>query len=121
MWVSFGDPAQRDAMRGEVLPALLHLLGATNHDGCRIACLAGLKTMAASPGTSDFRWVDATGGWGQQGIGHTFALAPSYCPEGCINLSTRTDRSIRCCNQAQAQATVAPLSNLCSLAEPLSQ
>lgn len=39
-----------------MLPALLHMLGATNHDGCRCASLAALKTMAASPGTSDFRW-----------------------------------------------------------------
>lgn len=55
VWVSFADPGQRDEMRGQVLPALLHLLGATSHDGCRIASLAALKTMAASPGTSDFR------------------------------------------------------------------
>ena len=110
VWVSFGDPEQRDAMRGkvkwpaslqqflglfygrlisspaaaqkkaihhiidaqtallyarepmprvavlrQVLPALLHLLGATKHDGCRCAALAALRTMASSPGTSDFR------------------------------------------------------------------
>ena len=55
VWVSFADPGQRDEMRGQVLPALLHMLGATHHDGCRIAALAALRTMAASPGTSDFR------------------------------------------------------------------
>lgn len=46
---------------GQVLPALLHLLGATTHDGCRIAALAALKTMAASPGTSDFRYKASLG------------------------------------------------------------
>lgn len=56
IWVSFGDPVERETMRGQVLPALLHLLGATTHDGCRCAVLAALRTMTGTPGTADFRW-----------------------------------------------------------------
>mmetsp|Transcript_18613 Transcript_18613/g.56177 ORF Transcript_18613/g.56177 Transcript_18613/m.56177 type:complete len:1043 (+) Transcript_18613:379-3507(+) len=55
VWVSFGDSEQRDIMRSQVLPALIQLLGATSHDGCRCAVLAALKTQISSPGTSDFR------------------------------------------------------------------
>ena len=41
-----------------MLPALIQLLGATTHDGCRCAVLAALKTQISSPGTSDFRRVE---------------------------------------------------------------